>query len=142
MFDIKYNKDTFINKNVLDDDHSLGAFIMHQQYLDDLAGPKVRDDPLHFMFEWDHDLRTLNGNAFPALVQQYKDALDSYIDGEWRFATQMLVNCLTISPEDGPSKELFRYIQSMKEVCPEEWLGYRDYDYLLKPEDVIDEEAL
>ena len=68
MFDIKFNKDTFMNKNAVEEGHKLGEFIMHQNFIDDLSAPKVRDQPLRYMFEWDHDLKTLNGNIFPDLV--------------------------------------------------------------------------
>ena len=30
----------------------------------------------------------------------------------------------------------------MKEVAPPEWMGFRDIDYLLKPEDIIDDDVL
>ena len=68
MFDIKYNKETFNNKNVIDNTHQLGDFIIHQSLLDDLALPKVMEDPIRYMFDWDHDMKTLNGNVFPDLV--------------------------------------------------------------------------
>ena len=54
----------------------------------------------------------------------------------------MVVNCLSINTEDGPSKELFWFIQSMKETAPKEWMGFWDIDYLLKPEDIAPEEGL
>ena len=45
------------------------------------------EDPTRYMFDWDHDMKTLNGNVYPDLVSQYKDALESYLDGDWKFAT-------------------------------------------------------
>lgn len=84
MFDIQFDKDTFRNGN--DDKHKLGSFIIHQSLIDDLSAPKVEDDPLHYMFEWDHDIKSLNG-SIPDLLSQYKDALESYLDGDWKFAT-------------------------------------------------------
>lgn len=41
MFDIQYNKDTFVNKSIVDEKRKLGQFIIHQSLIDELQAPKV-----------------------------------------------------------------------------------------------------
>ena len=54
--------------------------------------------------------------------------LDSYIDGDWVNATSNLQNAKMIMPFDGPLCWLSDYLDSRKNLAPEDWKGVRDLD--------------
>lgn len=49
-----------------------------------------------------------------------------YVD--WNNAQNRITQCLEIFSEDGPSLALSDYMEKYKNIPPENWPGYRDFD--------------
>ena len=59
----------------------------------------------------------------------YHNAFEKYIEGDWQEAYDLLTKCLEMNPNDGPSKTLRYYIESLNKTSPEDWDGYRLLTY-------------
>ncbi len=72
-----------------------------------------------------HFKQLLNLNRDSRFVPTHKDAVQAYINGEWRKSRALFECCLEIDPNDGPSKTIYEFIKSNNFSCPSDWNGYR-----------------
>lgn len=56
----------------------------------------------------------------------YRTAVDYYLCGAWESALPYFKQCLAIRPRDGPTIEVYRYMEEYGFKAPPEWKGYRD----------------
>merc|ERR1719359_652056 len=63
----------------------------------------------------------------------FRSAIDYYIVGAWDDAMQLFRRCLNLRPRDGPSLELYRFINEAgsfgeegKLMPPSDWKGHRN----------------
>ena len=78
---------------------------------------------------WDNDadLRMLRRKVEGPFIKQWRDGMRCFIDGQWDQAATKFANTLSLSAgNDGPSKHLMEYIESMGGKPPEGWKGFRD----------------
>ena len=58
--------------------------------------------------------------------EEFEQAVDQYIAGNWSEASKMLRSCLGERPWDGPAIKLQEFIQSNGGSAPRNWKGYQD----------------
>merc|ERR1712025_794022 len=56
----------------------------------------------------------------------FRKAISYYISGDWLDATKLLKKCLMLRPRDGPTFEIYRFIEQHNFKAPTDWKGYRD----------------
>jgi len=56
----------------------------------------------------------------------YRTAIDYYLVGAWDSAVQYFKTCLRLRPRDGPTVEVYRFMEEHNFKKPEDWAGYRD----------------
>jgi hypothetical protein len=86
-------------------------------------------------FRQDGDMEQLRQNqrrkAYREFNENFLEGFENYKKGQWLKAMEKFNQCLQTHPHDGPTKVIFRYIQSMMCNAPPGWKGYR---YLLAKE--------
>jgi hypothetical protein len=55
----------------------------------------------------------------------FRNAVDYYLVGAWDSSIDLLKECLHLRPRDGPTIELFKFMEENNFKCPEGWKGYR-----------------
>eukprot|EP00831_Metopus_contortus_P013948 TRINITY_DN15712_c0_g1_i1.p1 TRINITY_DN15712_c0_g1~~TRINITY_DN15712_c0_g1_i1.p1 ORF type:complete len:296 (+),score=81.24 TRINITY_DN15712_c0_g1_i1:85-972(+) len=114
------------------EEHKIGDIIPLEEYstanLD-----AYKEKSADFMFIIDADIASLHRNA-DEIMGPYRDALASFISGDWEQATDLLELCVGVWPSDGPTKVLQNFIVSYNYTAPEEWRGYRNIDEPLPTE--------
>ena len=79
----------------------------------------------------DHKLRFILGvqrsSTYKAFYRQYRKGFKRYVNGKWGEARMNLENCLAMKPQDGPSKQIYEYMENF-EFCSEraQWNGFRN----------------
>lgn len=68
-------------------------------------------------------LRTKKTEEFYAI---WKEGINNYKDGNFTKAGECFKKCLTIDPDDGPSKTLLGYFSKRNYKAPEGWKGVRE----------------
>jgi class 3 adenylate cyclase len=56
----------------------------------------------------------------------FTEGFDYYISGEWEVARKMFNDCLTVNPNEGPTKTLLNFMSKHNFKKPENWSGYRE----------------
>jgi hypothetical protein len=87
-----------------------------------IEGTKTTGEILARDEEW-MELRKFQNEDFDKIFAQ---AYINYIKGDWPRAEDLLVNCLRISPNDGPSRTLKNTIEAQNGSAPSGWKGYRE----------------
>ena len=68
----------------------------------------------------------------------FRSAIDYYLVGAWDDSLQQLRTCLTYRPRDGPSLEIFKYINEAGHMAngqchpPKDWKGFRNITHQIK----------
>ena len=114
------------------EDHQLGDIIVTPEMEEFVDIEKVQKFPLSYMYTADEDVYTLQKHrANNDFYLEYNEAMEAYIDGEWDYAVEALDKCLLIDPDDGPAKEIKRFIKEENNgKVPERWMGYRNVSFL------------
>ena len=58
----------------------------------------------------------------------FEKGMNSYIDGDWVNAQGNFNSAFMLKPLDSPTVFLQEYMDSMKNLAPEDWKGVRDLD--------------
>lgn len=69
--------------------------------------------------------RELQKGIDPVFMQNFNEAVQEYIAGDWAAAKEHLKESLKRYPDDGPSKILMRVLAKEKFVAPSNWKGFR-----------------
>lgn len=56
----------------------------------------------------------------------WRNAIDFYLVGNWNSSYQFMRNCQEMRPRDGPTIELYKYMDGFQWKSPLHWSGYRD----------------
>ena len=112
---------------VAPENHQLGDLIVNPEIEEYEDIEKVKKFPLSYMFWVDEDVYTLQKHRFGNdFYVEYNEALEAYIDGEWEYAIESIDKCLLIDPNDGPCKEMRRFMKDENNSkIPKKWMGYR-----------------
>ena len=77
------------------------------------------------VFENDPQMRLLLSFNSPSFRSAFNTAVEAYERGEWKMSKDFLERALTISPNDGPSKSLYNFMNNTKFLAPKDWKGVR-----------------
>ena len=85
---------------------------------------------VQYIYDVDHDFVCIKRGqmARPEFYDFYQKALDNYIDGDWVNAQSNLQTCLISNPQDGPLRWMMDYLETHKNLAPENWKGVRDLE--------------
>ena len=110
------------------ENHLLGDLIVNPHIEENEDMEKVKKYPLSYMFAVDEDVYNLQKHRFGNdFYVEYNEAFEAYIDGEWEYAVESIEKWLAIDPNDGPWKELRRYMRDENNSkTPAKWMGYRE----------------
>jgi len=61
----------------------------------------------------------------PEFLPCFNKGFGHYIDGNWHKAKEYFQECLSMDPNDGPTANLFNYIESLNFIKPDNWQGFR-----------------
>lgn len=61
-----------------------------------------------------------------AFKKVFNNAMNNYIKGDWEKAKKYLNRALELSPTDGPSKTIFKYLSKFDFKVPLTWKGFRE----------------
>jgi class 3 adenylate cyclase len=78
------------------------------------------------LFTSSEDLSLMRQPYTAAFLSSFKEAVLTYLAGEWKKAKTGLEACLEVRPEDGPSQNLLEYMRSAGWTAPGGWLGFRE----------------
>ena len=112
-----------------EDETPNGQFIKHLDYenQDMTYGP---GRSIGLVYDLDHDFVSIKKHILqrPDFYEFFSKALDSYIDGDWVNAQSNIQTAQTVNIADGPMKWMTDYMESSKNLAPENWKGFRDLD--------------
>ena len=77
------------------------------------------------LFQNDPEIAVLFCHSDPAFKSFFHTAIESYERGEWRMTRDFLEKALKLSPKDGPSANIYKYIKSHGFAAPKDWTGVR-----------------
>ena len=86
---------------------------------------------LHEVFEKDYDLVTLRKHITPEFLNEFKQGVDTYLQGDWTAARKYLEKASELMSQvpsktgDGPSLTLLRYMEAHGWQAPSSWKGFR-----------------
>mmetsp|Transcript_2397 Transcript_2397/g.3305 ORF Transcript_2397/g.3305 Transcript_2397/m.3305 type:complete len:117 (-) Transcript_2397:125-475(-) len=86
---------------------------------------------LQYIYELDHDFVSMKKHLIAKhdFYEFFTKAVENYIDGDWVNAQSNLNSAQQmISHADGPSAWMGEYLESNKNLAPDNWRGYRDLD--------------
>lgn len=67
--------------------------------------------------------REMQANLHPAFLTSYKAGFESYLDGEWNEAQQLLRDALSFKQDDQPIQRLLATMEEANYVPPADWDG-------------------
>jgi hypothetical protein len=74
----------------------------------------------------DDDLVRLRRHISQDFMEEWRDALDNYLSGNWREALQDFRELnISMDGSDGPTKAILDHLETANGVTPPEWKGYR-----------------
>jgi class 3 adenylate cyclase len=98
--------------------------ILYKRYYDQVDGISA----LNFRTGWflEEKLYSLFDKAISnKFKEEFSQGFESYINGNWENAAAKLENCLVLNPNDKPSENLLKYINSNNNIAPRGWIGVR-----------------
>lgn len=133
-FDIRLPEENII----VPEEHTLGDIVIDEEQERIADKDLLEKYPLNYMFSNDEDIFHLQSHRVTNdFYAEYNEAIEAYLDGEWEYAIEAMDKCLTLDPDDGPCKEMKRFLQDENNSqAPEKWMGYRNVDYKITLEDV------
>jgi len=96
----------------------------------EISAKAVEEDGAEFLFIIDQDVANIQKLLPEQAFNHFRDALVYYISGDWPEAQKHLDKCFAIDPEDGPAKEIHKFMLDHNFEAPTEWQGYRVYPEL------------
>ena len=73
----------------------------------------------------DAEFRELRRTFNPIHEKLFNKAYQQYKQGDWPAATESFNKCMTMRPDDGPTKTLMNVINNHNGLAPQDWKGYR-----------------
>ena len=55
----------------------------------------------------------------------FQEGFECYVKGDWLTAKKRFEECLEIKENDGPTRNLYNFLQGYDFIAPEDWNGYR-----------------
>jgi hypothetical protein len=62
------------------------------------------------------------------VVQDFEDAIECYLHGDWIRAKEGLEDCVSKREADPPPQIILKFMALTGYVCPADWLGWRHND--------------
>ena len=109
------------------DDIMNGKFIQHMDFENQDISFMMKQG-IGYIYELDHDFYGIRRQQKADFVDFFSKAVDNYIDGDWVNASANLSHAVILNPHDGPMRWLTEYMESLKNLAPEDWKGMRDLD--------------
>lgn len=96
----------------------------------ELFNELARENPLEktnlLFFEHDQDLPLLLEDSQSEFREVFEEGFKMYIDGNWTQAKKFFETCLTMKPNEEPSKVLLNVMGKLMYSAPANWKGYRE----------------
>lgn len=108
-----------------------GNFIKHYEF-ENVEPASLNLRGVQHIFEIDHDFVSNKKQQKFELMSIFQKAFENYIEGDWVNAYANLTQVQLMNSYDGPTKWMIEYMESLKNIPPENWQGFRDIDF--KPE--------
>ena len=90
------------------------------------AAPKVDKttaEQIPVDFEKDTLYRDLQAGLHPAFLTSYRAGFESYLDGDWNEAQQLLRDALSFKADDKPILRLLSTMEYHNYIAPDDWSG-------------------
>lgn len=80
----------------------------------------------------DEDIRIMQEPYTVRFYEEWRKGFKNYLEGNWEAALQELTGARALAPgaTDGPTESLIKFIEEHNAKAPENWAGYRDFDWL------------
>lgn len=103
---------------------------MKQVLSKELFAELAQKDPLEktnlLFFEHDQDLPLLLEDTQTEFREVFDEGFKQYIAGNWEQAKKFFETCLTMKPNEEPSKVLLNVMGKHMYSAPSNWKGYRE----------------
>lgn len=83
------------------------------------------------LFDGDDLISRMRSRYTTEFRELWKMAFQNYFEGEWQTAQRLMMRAQNIIDDDGPAKELLRYMKEVGDrqfVAPDKWEGTRELD--------------
>jgi len=108
--------------------HVCGEIIKHDCLDVEAFMLEVEEDGAEYLFIIDQDMTEVQKGFSESTFLHFREAMGSYVSGEWDKAKDLLDKALESDPSDGPSLALLAYIATHEYVAPIDWQGWRILD--------------
>lgn len=124
----------------IEETHQVGDLIKLQQY-ETINIKSFERQGVDYMFTLDSDIVGLQ-HHIQEFNPIFRQALKSYIMGDWETATTDIERCVELWDNDGPTKALKNYMAVHNYEPPEAWNGYRNIDEVVNVDSKFSEVGL